>query len=121
MTRDINLTDKKLKISFTNKKGALHKEEDSIEFYEDESGFLTSIIFKNPLNFKTGLKINFKETYDRGADCYYFYLFTPPNMKVGYTKTYPSSVVIDFNTDHSIFGIEILDGSRKLAKANNTI
>ena len=121
MTRDIKLTDKKLKITFTNKKGTLHKEEDSIEFYEDESGFLTSLIFKKPLNFKTGLKLNFKETYDEHSDCYYFYLFTPPNMKVGYTKSYSSSVVIDFNTDHSIFGIEILDGSRKLAKANNKI
>ena len=61
MARDIKLTDKKLKITFTNKKGTLHKEEDSIEFYEDESGFLTSLIFKKPLNFKTGLKLNFKE------------------------------------------------------------
>jgi uncharacterized protein YuzE len=116
MTRDIELTDKHLKITFTDKRGTLHREEEAIEFYEDESGFFTSIIFKNPLNFKTGLKINFKETYDEHADSYYFYLFTPPNMKVGYTKAYSSSVVIDFNTDHSIFGIEILDGGRKLAK-----
>jgi uncharacterized protein YuzE len=116
MTRDIKLTDKKLKITFTDKKGTLHREEDAIEFYEDESGYLTSIIFKNSLNFKTGFKLNFKETYDQDADSYYFYLFTPPNMKVGYTKAYSSSVIIDFNTDHSIFGIEILDGARKLAK-----
>ena len=88
-----------------------------MEFYEDESGFLTSIIFKNPVNFKTGLKLNFRETYSADADCYYFYLFTPPEMKVGYTKIYDfCDVVVDYNKDHSVFGIEILDGARRLAR-----
>ena len=95
MARDIDLTDKYLKLSFNNKNGLLHSEEGGVEFYEDESGFLTSIIFKNPDNFKTGLKIKFKETYSKEADCYYFYLFTPLD---------------------SVFGVEILSGARRLAK-----
>lgn len=117
MARDIDLTDKHLKVSFNNKKGTLHSEEGGVEFYEDESGFLTAIIFKNPENFKTGLKLNFRETYASDADCYYFYLFTPPEMKVGYTKIYDfCDVVIDFNRDHSVFGIEILDGARRMSR-----
>lgn len=55
-----------------------------------------------------------KITYDAEADAIYIYLQGKPGERVDHTEELGDGIAVDYGQGDSVFGIEILDASKKL-------
>ncbi|MDD5147847.1 MAG: DUF2283 domain-containing protein [Candidatus ainarchaeum sp.] len=57
-----------------------------------------------------------KFTYDKISDAAYIYLHEPGGDSIARTVEIKSDIIIDFNAENKIIGIEILNASKNLGR-----